>query len=88
MNLAAGKLSTEQQIEYLRTLPAIRERCGRVHDRAKNDGLEYFTYHPDKEVDVADYCTRIIKVCRLGTVLLHDHKASMGSVILVTIYRR
>lgn len=62
MSLNAN-FSTQEKIEYLRTLPAIRERCGRVHDLAKQGKLQYFEYHPDKETDAADYCSKIIKVC-------------------------
>jgi hypothetical protein len=60
----AGTLSSsrEQMIEYLRTLPSIRERCGRVHDLARQGKLQYFDYHPEKEEIVTDYCIRIIKV--------------------------
>lgn len=53
----------EQTAAYLRTLPAIRERCGRVHALAKEGKLEYFTYHPEKEADAAAFCVDIIKVC-------------------------
>jgi hypothetical protein len=48
--------------EYLRTLPSIRERCGRVHDLAKQGKLQYFDYHPEKEEIVTDFCIRIIRV--------------------------
>ncbi|KAI0726718.1 hypothetical protein C8Q72DRAFT_783034 [Fomitopsis betulina] len=51
----------EQTAAYLRTLPAIRERCGRVHALAKEGKLEYFTYHPEKEADAAAFCVDIIK---------------------------
>jgi hypothetical protein len=64
MNLTAN-LSLEQKAAYLRTLPAIRERCGRVFDLAKDpEGckLEYFEYHPEKEADVTNFCISIIKV--------------------------
>ncbi|KAH9840212.1 uncharacterized protein C8Q71DRAFT_482172 [Rhodofomes roseus] len=54
-------LTPEQTAAYLRTLPAIRERCGRVHALAKEDKLEYFTYHPEKEADVAAFCVDIMK---------------------------
>ncbi|KZV67351.1 DUF1688-domain-containing protein [Peniophora sp. CONT] len=56
-----ASLSTQAKIEYLRTLPAIRERCGRVHDLAKQGKLEYFEYHPGKEEDAADYCLKIMQ---------------------------
>jgi hypothetical protein len=63
MNLATS-LSLDQKAVYLRTLPAIRERCGRVFDLAKDpEGkLKYFEYHPEKEADVTDFCISIIKV--------------------------
>ncbi|KAF8232050.1 DUF1688-domain-containing protein [Tricholoma matsutake] len=51
----------ESQAAYLRTLPAIRERCGRVHELAKEGKLQYFDYHPEKEGDVADFCVEIMK---------------------------
>ncbi|KAH9990213.1 DUF1688-domain-containing protein [Russula compacta] len=53
--------SRELTIEYLRTLPSIRERCGRVHDLAKQGNLQYFNYHPEKEENVTDYCISIIR---------------------------
>ncbi|KAG6845150.1 hypothetical protein H0H87_012946 [Tephrocybe sp. NHM501043] len=61
MNIA-GIIPLEQKAEYLRTLPAIRERCSRVHDLAKQGKLEYFDYHPEKEADVAAYCIEIMKI--------------------------
>ncbi|KAI0365166.1 DUF1688-domain-containing protein [Pilatotrama ljubarskyi] len=53
--------SPEQTAAYLRTLPAIRERCGRVHALAQKGELEYFDYHPEKERDAAAFCVEIIK---------------------------
>jgi hypothetical protein len=61
MNLSAS-LSLDHKAAYLRTLPAIRERSGRVFDLAKQGKLEYFEYHPEKEADVTAFCTEIIKV--------------------------
>ncbi|KZT63643.1 DUF1688-domain-containing protein [Daedalea quercina L-15889] len=54
-------LTAEQTAAYLRTLPAIRERCGRVHALAEEGKLQYFSYHPEKETDVAAFCVGIIK---------------------------
>jgi hypothetical protein len=51
--------------EYLRTLPAIRERCSKVFALGQQGKLEYFTYHQDKEAEVVEYCTNIIKVSTL-----------------------
>ncbi|KAI0316040.1 DUF1688-domain-containing protein [Amylostereum chailletii] len=59
MNLVAS-LTIPQKIEYLRTLPAIRERCGRVHQLATEGKLHYFDYHPDKEANAVEYCAKII----------------------------
>jgi hypothetical protein len=57
-----GKLTPEATAAYLRTLPAIRERCSRVHDLAAQGKLQFFDYHPEKEADVAAFCLNIIKV--------------------------
>ncbi|TFK45669.1 DUF1688-domain-containing protein [Heliocybe sulcata] len=54
------QLTPQQTAAYLRTLPSIRERCGRVHDLAKQGRLEYFEYNPEKEADVANFCADII----------------------------
>ena len=62
MNLAAT-LSPQQTAAYLRTLPAIRERCTKVYELAKKGQLQYFEYHPEKEDDIAKFCLDIIKVC-------------------------
>ncbi len=43
MNISAD-LSLPQQAQYLRTLPAVRERCGRVFDLAKQ-GKQGGSYH-------------------------------------------
>lgn len=64
-----GAQSSSRKIEYLRTLLSIRERCGRVHDLAKQGKLQYFEYHPEKEEDVTNYCVKIIQVCQLILVL-------------------
>jgi hypothetical protein len=64
MLVGAQSSSRMQTIEYLRTLLSIRERCGRVHDLAKQGKLQYFEYHPEKEEDVVNYCIRIIQVCQ------------------------
>ncbi|KAF9036315.1 hypothetical protein BJ165DRAFT_1507892 [Panaeolus papilionaceus] len=61
MSLLGGTVSAAQTAAYLRTLPAIRERCGRVHELAKQGKLQYFEYHPEKEDDVADFCVKLMK---------------------------
>ncbi|KAF8963516.1 hypothetical protein BDZ97DRAFT_1820279 [Flammula alnicola] len=60
MNLG-GIIPAYQTATYLRTLPSIRERCGRVHDLAKAAKLEYFDYDPEKEIDVAKFCISLMK---------------------------
>lgn len=54
--------SASNQVQYLRSLPAIRERCTRVHNLAQRGRLEYFDYHPEKESEVIDFCSQIIQV--------------------------
>ncbi|KAL0581667.1 hypothetical protein V5O48_000368 [Marasmius crinis-equi] len=58
MNLMTESL--EHKAKYLRTLPAIRDRCGQVFELAKQGKLEYFDYHPEKEADAAKFCAGII----------------------------
>ncbi|KAH8112393.1 DUF1688-domain-containing protein [Phellopilus nigrolimitatus] len=53
--------SVQQKIQYLRTLPAIRERCNKVHTLAQEGKLEYFEYHPEKEAGAVNFCTKIIQ---------------------------
>ncbi|KAF5374100.1 hypothetical protein D9615_008835 [Tricholomella constricta] len=53
--LITPAMTLDQKADYLRTLPAIRENCTRVHHQGK---LEYFDYHPDKEADVAAFCIK------------------------------
>ncbi|EEB98183.1 hypothetical protein MPER_02354, partial [Moniliophthora perniciosa FA553] len=54
------EIPLEQKAAYLRTLPAIRERCSKVFALAKEGKLEYFDYHPEKESEVAEFCAGII----------------------------
>lgn len=61
MNLATA-FSGPSQAAYLRTLPAIRERCSNVHAMAQQGKLEYFDYSPDRESSVVNYCLEIMKV--------------------------
>lgn len=66
---------------YLRTLPAIRERCGRVHALATQGKLEYFDYHPEKEGDVAAFCIDVIQVlCFMHTVMLQCELVARSAV--------
>ncbi|KAG8859734.1 hypothetical protein FRB96_004308 [Tulasnella sp. 330] len=58
LEAASTDLST---VTYLRSLPAIRDRCSRVYELAKQGKLEYFDYHPEKEKEVVDFCAEIIQ---------------------------
>ena len=62
MSLLATRVTPELKAQYLLTLPAIRDRCLKVHDLAKEGKLEYFEYHPENEEKVADFCLEIIQV--------------------------
>ncbi|KAI0088335.1 DUF1688-domain-containing protein [Irpex rosettiformis] len=59
--MSLAQLTPQQTALYLRTLPAIRERCSRVHALAKEGKLQYFEYHPEKEDGVASFCIDIIQ---------------------------
>lgn len=54
--------SPRAQAMYLRTLPAIRARCTRVHDLAKKGALQHFDYHPEKLDAVIAFCASIMEV--------------------------
>ena len=54
--------SSATQADYLRTLPAIRERCSEVYELAKHGKLEYFKYEQQKEGEVVKFCAGIIEV--------------------------
>ncbi|KZW00158.1 DUF1688-domain-containing protein [Exidia glandulosa HHB12029] len=60
MNLAATQ-SPETTAAYLRTLPAIRERCARVFKLGQEDKLQHFTYHAEHEPAVVQFCIEIIQ---------------------------
>lgn len=64
-----ASLTPEQTAAYLRTLPAIRERCSRVHALAQDGKLEYFEYHPENEDAVASFCIDIMKVRARNTLI-------------------
>jgi Protein of unknown function (DUF1688) len=62
MNNITGTISPAEKAAYLRTLPAIRERCSRVYELAKDGKLQYFDYHPEKEADAVSLCIDIMTV--------------------------
>ncbi|OAX38850.1 DUF1688-domain-containing protein [Rhizopogon vinicolor AM-OR11-026] len=68
--------SPSMQAAYLRTLPAIRERCSKVHALAQQGKLEYFDYNAAKESSAVDYCLEIMK---------RDFPAVDGSVDFASI---
>ncbi|KAJ3563947.1 hypothetical protein NP233_g8612 [Leucocoprinus birnbaumii] len=57
-----GEITPQATAAYLRTLPAIRERCARVYELATQGKLQFFDYHPEKEAEVAAFCLNIIKI--------------------------
>lgn len=66
-----GAIPAYQTATYLRTLPSIRERCGRVHELARQGKLSYFDYNPEKEKDVAKFCVSLMKVSTQCQPKLH-----------------
>lgn len=71
MNIT-GEIPLAQKAAYLRTLPAVRERCGQVFELAKAGKLDYFVYHPEKETVVTEFCAEIITVSTILSVCT-DH---------------
>lgn len=82
-----GELTPQTTAAYLRTLPAIRDRCSRVHELATQGKLLYFDYHPEKEADVAAFCLNIIKVCPHIMVLPPLHLILLDRGIIIQIQR-
>jgi hypothetical protein len=74
---------------YLCTPQAIRERCGRVYELAKQGKLHYFDYHPEKEKDVVEFCLGIIKVRRLRSrsFMSFNHILHLSVISVKTTYR-
>lgn len=62
-NMSSTPDSPYGQAIFLRTLPAIRARCTRVHDLAEKGALHYFDYHPERLLDVIAFCASIMQVC-------------------------
>ena len=61
LSMATTKDDLRTQINYLRSLPAIRQRCSAVHALAHQEKLQYFIYHPEKEAGVVQYCVKIMR---------------------------
>jgi hypothetical protein len=53
----------DDQIEYLLSLEAVRERAKLVFERAKLGQLSNFEYHSERMSDVADAVVATISVC-------------------------
>ena len=53
-------------IEYLKSLRAVRERAQIVFAAAQTNQLSHFTYHPEHMPKTAEYVVGIIKVWSSG----------------------
>ena len=49
-----------EEINYLRTPQAIRERTGKIFELCKA-GQTHFEYHPEKLEEVSDFVLEVIK---------------------------
>jgi hypothetical protein len=52
----------EDEVKYLFSLEAVRERANIVYDAAKEGRLSNFDFHPDRMQDATDYVVSIIEV--------------------------
>jgi hypothetical protein len=50
-------------VGYLRSLPAVRERCKIVTEKALQNDLRHFDVDMQKFPDVVSFVSQIIKVC-------------------------
>ncbi|KZT59272.1 DUF1688-domain-containing protein [Calocera cornea HHB12733] len=57
----SSHLEPDTQVLYLRSLPAIRQRCSQVFEQAQVGQLNYFDYHPEKESELVDFCITLIQ---------------------------
>ncbi|GLE04731.1 hypothetical protein PINS_up013710 [Pythium insidiosum] len=48
-------------VEFLRSLPSVRETCRRVYALARDDALPHFSVDEDKIADVAEFVIQIIR---------------------------
>ena len=87
MDLTLGQ-GIQSKAEYLRTLPAIRQRCGQVFSLAEQDRLEYFVYNPSAESEPVDFCAQIIQVRGFLPSLISRVDPVFSSVTLETIFNR
>jgi hypothetical protein len=82
--------NAHDSVEYLRSLPAIRARCTRVHELATKGRLIYFDYHPEKEDEVVDFCKRVIEVRIAATlalgIILSRPPNRRGDILVLTRY--
>ena len=72
------------KLDYLRSLPAIRERCSKVHALAQEDKLHFFEYHPEKEEDAIKFCLNIINV---GISYMNFPPSDVIDILLFTLAR-
>lgn len=54
-----------QEVQYILSLKAVRERANHVLNLAKDNHLNHFDYHEDRLNDAVQYVAGIIKVCIL-----------------------
>ena len=56
----------DNEIKYLLSLAAIREKAKIVWEAAQAGNLTHFDLHEDRLDDVADFVTSVIQVCSLA----------------------
>ena len=52
--------AAQKKIDYLRSLPSIRETCQRVFDLAQQDKLDYWTLDLSKQDQIIDFVCKLI----------------------------
>lgn len=64
------------QVKYLLSLRAIRERASIVGEAAKAGKLNHFNVHEDKLDDVADFVISVIEVRQPPSPPYHNYSSS------------
>lgn len=53
---------TRKEVEYLRSLPSIRARCGQVFERGQKGELRFWDLDLGKEEEIVGFCEGLIEV--------------------------
>ncbi|CAH7682682.1 hypothetical protein BY996DRAFT_7697085 [Phakopsora pachyrhizi] len=59
--MSSSNNNTSSRLEYLKSLPSIRERCSKVFELARQDKLQFWSIHESVLPAIVDYCFYLIQ---------------------------